>query len=147
MRYRFVHSQHAVAEALWVQRIAWRFLGALRLFLFTPARNKYGVAPARSLRAGRVTVRETISEEQTRGSVRGDRRDSGGCEHESREARRETAGRSTTGNATIRPSSNTCVRPQRPAAPGTGLFCSWWRRKLRDLMHGCGRAWLSIRSA
>src|SRR5438034_566646 len=75
MRYRFVHSQHAVAEALRLQRIAWRFLGALGLFLFTPARNKYGVAPARSLRAGRVTVRETISEEQTRGSVRGYRRD------------------------------------------------------------------------
>src|SRR5881227_4018072 len=92
MRYRFVHSQHTVAEALRLQRIAWRFLGALGLFLFTPARNKYGGAPARSLRAGRVTVRETISEEQTRGSVRGDRRDSGGCEHESREARRETAG-------------------------------------------------------
>src|SRR5437764_13908550 len=97
MRYRFVHSQHAVAEALRLQRIAWRFLGALGLFLFTPARNKYGVAPARSLRAGGITVRETISEEQTRGSVRGDRRDSGGCEHGSREARRETAGGSTTG--------------------------------------------------
>src|SRR5439155_17289886 len=96
-----------VAEALWVQRIAWRFLGTLRLLLFAPPGNKRGVAPARSLRAGRVTVRETISEEQTCGSVRGDRRDSGGCEHESREARRETAGRSTTGNATIRPSSNT----------------------------------------
>src|SRR5438034_10760805 len=125
MRYRFVHSQHAVAEALRLQRIAWRFLGALGLFLFTPARNKYGVAPARSLRAGRVTVRETISEEQTRGSVRGDRGDSGGCEHESREARRETAGRSTTGTATIRPSRNTCVRPHRSATPPARLFPSW----------------------
>src|SRR5947207_301299 len=140
-----VYSQHAVAEALWVQRIAWRFLGTLRLLLFALPGNKRGVAPARSLRAGRVTVRETISEEQTRGSVRGDRRDSGGCEHESREARRETAGRSTTGTATIRPSSNTCVRPQRPAAPGTGLFSSWCRRKRRDWSHVCGKARLSFR--
>src|SRR5436189_4937097 len=137
MRYRFVHSQHAVAEALWVQKIACGFLGALRLFLFTPARNKYGVAPARSLRAGRVTVRETISEEQARGSVRGDRRDSGGCEHESREARRETAWRSTTGNATIWPSSNTCVRSQRPAAPVAVLSFSRCRRKLRAGSHVC----------
>src|SRR6266481_4230522 len=98
MRYRFVHSQHAVAEALRVQRIAWRFLGTLGLLLFTPPGNKRGVAPARPLRASRVTVRETISEEQTRGSVRGDRRDSGGCEHGSREARRETAWGSTPGN-------------------------------------------------
>src|SRR5438876_8966682 len=80
VRYRSVYSQHTVAEAVWVQRIAWRFLGTLRLLLFAPPGNKRGVAPARSLRASRVTVRETISEEQTRGSVRGDRRDSGGCE-------------------------------------------------------------------
>src|SRR5207247_7893370 len=122
MRYRVGHSQHAVAEALRLQRIAWRFLGALGLFLFTPARNKYGVAPARSLRAGRVTVRETISEEQARGSVRGDRRDSGGCEHESREARRETAWRSTTENATIWTFSYTKFRSLRNYTLVDGLF-------------------------
>src|SRR5207248_7997521 len=97
VRYRLVYSQHAVAEALWVQRIARRFLGTLRLLLFAPPGNKRGVAPARSLRAGDVTVRETISEEQTGSLVRCDRRDCRGCEHGYREVRRETTGPSTTG--------------------------------------------------
>ncbi len=52
VRYRFVYSQHTVAQAFRLQRIAWRFLGALGLFLFTPGRNKYGVAPARSWSRG-----------------------------------------------------------------------------------------------
>src|SRR5437899_5593954 len=139
MRYRFVYSQHAVAEALWLQRIAWGFLGALGLFLFTPGRNKYGVAPARSLRTGGIVVRETISQEQTGGSVSGDRRHCDGCEHGSREARRETAGPGAAGNAAIRASSSACVRSQRPAAPGAGLYSSWGRRKRRHWSHVRGK--------
>ena len=57
VRYRFIHSQHTIAKALRVQRIAWRFLGALGLLFFAPARNKYGVAHARSQCACAVTAR------------------------------------------------------------------------------------------
>src|SRR5439155_26135836 len=78
VRYRLVYSQHTVAEALWVQRIAWQFLGTLRLLLFAPPGNKRGVAPARSLRTGGAATWHTISEEQTRGYVHGDRRYSSG---------------------------------------------------------------------
>src|SRR5438093_10461646 len=65
VRYRLVYSQHAVAEALWVQRIAWRFLGTLRLLLSAPPGTKRGVAPARSVRAGRVTVSGVLAYEDT----------------------------------------------------------------------------------
>src|SRR5213596_2745068 len=126
MRYRFVHSQHAVAEALRLQRIAWRFLGALGLFLFAPARNKYGVAPARSRRARGVTARQTISQEQTGGPVRRHRRHYRCFEHGSREVRRKTAGPSATGAAAIRASSGSSVGYQRSVTPRAGLFSSWY---------------------
>src|SRR6266436_6486863 len=109
MWYRVVHRQHAVAEAFRLQRIAWRFLGALGFFLFAPARNKYGIAPARSLRAGRVTVRETISEEQTRGAVRRHRRHYRCCDAGSRQPRRESARPGATGAAAIWAASRACV--------------------------------------
>src|SRR5438874_10201581 len=139
MRYRFVYSQHAVAEALRVQRIAWRFLGALRLFLFTPARNKYGVAHARSRRTRGVTARKTISKEQTGGPVRRHRRHYRCFEHGSREVRRKTARPSATGAAAIRTSSGTSVGPKRPAASRAWLFSS------RD--GGDGRSWSHVRSS
>src|SRR5438094_9105711 len=102
MRHRFVYSQHAVTEALWVQRIARRFLGALGLFLFTPGRNKYGVAPARSWSARGATVRQTISQEQTGVPVRRYRRHYRCFEYGPRQPRREAAGPSATGAAAIR---------------------------------------------
>src|SRR5207244_3455031 len=107
-----VYREHPVAEALRVQRITWRFLGTLGLFLFAPARNKYGVTLARSRRASGVTTRQTISEEQTGSSVRRHCWDCRGCEHGSRQAGRETTGPSATGVAAIRTSSRPCVRPQ-----------------------------------
>src|SRR5206468_9760021 len=109
MRYRFVYSQHAVAEALRLQRIAWRFLGALGLFLFTLARNKYGVAHARSWSARVVTARQAISKEQTGGPVRRHRRHYRCFGNGSREVRRKTAGPVGTWAAAIRPSSVQCV--------------------------------------
>src|SRR5438876_12409582 len=109
MRYRFVYSQHSIAEALRLQRIAWRFLGALGLFLFTLARNKYGVAHARSWSARVVTARQTISQEQTGRPFRRYRRHSRCFGHGSREVRRKTAGRGATGAAAIRASSGPCV--------------------------------------
>src|SRR4029077_18601963 len=108
MRYRFVYSQHAVAEALRLQRIAWRFLGTLRLFFFALAGNKRGVALARSRRARGVTIRQTISQEQTGGPVRRYRRHYRCCEHGSRQPRREAAGPSAAGDAAIWAASGPC---------------------------------------
>src|SRR6266699_3149560 len=112
MRYHAVYSQHAIAEALRVQRITWRFLGTLRLFLFAPARNKYGIALARSQYARSVTIGQTVSEEQTGSLVRRHCWDCRGCEHGSGQAGRETTGPGATGVAAIRTSSRPCVRPQ-----------------------------------
>src|SRR5947208_1077699 len=47
MRYRSVHRQHAVAEALRIQGRARRFLGTVQSFLFTPGRNERSIVAAR----------------------------------------------------------------------------------------------------
>src|SRR5439155_16622174 len=116
VRYRLVYSQHTVAEALWVQRITRRFLGTLGSLLFTPGRNKYGVALARSRRARSAATWQTLSKIQTGSLVRCYCWDYRGCEHGYRQVRRETTGPSTTRAAAIRTSSDPCVRPERPVA-------------------------------
>src|SRR5438094_3877074 len=145
MRHRFVYSQHAVTEALRVQRIAWRFLGTLGLLLFTPGRNKYGVALTRSQRARSAATWQTLPEEQTGSFVRCYCWDYRGCEYGYRQVGRETTRPSTTRAAAIRTSSDTRVRPERPAAARARLFSSWHGGNGRSWSHVRRQARLSLR--